>query len=55
VRLFDRFDGSFVLSENAAGYACSEIGIGWITNVASRTIRETNIDELRALATGMAG
>lgn len=54
VRLFDRFDASFVLSENAAGYACSETGVGWLTDVAERTIRETSIEELRNLATDLA-
>lgn len=49
-RLFDRFDGSFVLSENAAGYACSKLGIGWLIDVSKRTIRATNINELRAMA-----
>ena len=55
VRLFDRFDGSFVLSEHADGYTCSEAGSGWLVDVATRTMRRTSLDELRALSVGMAG
>src|SRR5262249_33171855 len=55
LRLFDRFDGSFVLSENAEAYACPFTGIGWLTDVVAGTIRETNLDVLRGLAAEMAG
>lgn len=50
VRLFNRFDGSFILSENLAAFSCSPTGRGWLTDVAAGTLRETNIEEMRALA-----
>lgn len=51
VRLFDRFDGRFTLSENASVYPCTTAGQGWMIDVTTGAIRETNIDELRGAAT----
>lgn len=47
VRLFDRFDARFVVSNNAGSYHLSSVGSGWITDVATNQIRTTDLNEIQ--------
>lgn len=52
VRLFDRFDGSFVVSNTAANYDVPSDGRGWITDVAAGNETEIDLPQMLQLATG---